>query len=354
MLAIEAVGLARAPHGHLGPVLAAGDVQLQRHSEQLVIARHDGIEWFFCGLGDSCMRETDACGGAAAALAQIRGLLRGAGADFGQVVRTWLYLGGIVAEEGRVQRYQELNRARDEFYRDITFLRTLAPPRGNRTAYPASTGIGMGGRGVSAGAIAVGNGREDLTATPLENPRQTAAYDYRAAYSPNAPRFSRAMAVRCGGQAMIFISGTASITRSETRHPQDPVAQTEETLDNIEALIAEDNLAGHGLPGFGARLADLASARVYVKRQEDYPRIRAACEKRWGELPAVYVAADVCRPDLLVEIEGIAFSAPPPPGGAGLAGGTRHLRFHAGHPLPAAHEAAAIVAPASSPQRGHG
>jgi enamine deaminase RidA (YjgF/YER057c/UK114 family) len=329
MLAIEAVALAPA----------VSSVQLQRQGERLVIARHDGIEWLYCALGDSCLRATEAYSGAADALVQIRALLRGAGADFDQVLRTWLYLGGIVAAEGATQRYKELNRARDEFYRDISFLGTLARPRGNRTVYPASTGIGMGGRGLTAGAIAVGSQRDDVTATPLENPRQTAAYDYRSAYSPNAPRFSRAMALRCGGQAALFISGTASITCSETRHRRDATAQTEETLDNIEALISEENLAEHGLPGFGAGPADLALARVYVKRQEDYAGIRAACEKRWGELPAVYVVADVCRPELLVEIEGIAFSsksAAPPRETRGL----QYTLFHSDHRLPAAHDPA--------------
>jgi enamine deaminase RidA (YjgF/YER057c/UK114 family) len=116
------------------------------------------------------------------------------------------------------------------------------------------------------------------------------------------------MALSCGSHATIFISGTASITDAETRHVGDPAAQTHETLDNIEALIGEPNLAGHGLPGLGARLANLALVRVYIKRQEDYARIRAACQERLGEVPTVYVIADVCRPDLLVEIEGIAFS----------------------------------------------
>jgi enamine deaminase RidA (YjgF/YER057c/UK114 family) len=285
------------------------------------------------------MRPTEAYAGAADALAQLRAVLRGAGADFDQVLRTWLYLGGIVATEGSRQRYQELNRARDDFYRGISFLGTMARQGGNGTVYPASTGIGIGGRGLTAGAIAVRSQRDDVTATPLENPRQTAAYDYRTAYGPSAPRFSRAMALRCGRQAAIFISGTASITCSETRHRSDAVAQTEETLDNIEALISEDNLAGHGLPGFGARPADLASARVYVKRKEDYAGIRAACERRLGELPAVYVTADVCRPELLVEIEGIAFSSKTPAPLAKTCGGRRIL-FHSEHPLPAADDPA--------------
>src|SRR5208283_4749470 len=109
-----------------------------------------------------------------------------------------------------------------------------------------------------------------------------------------------------------LISGTASITNSESRHLGDAVAQTHEALDNIEALISEENFGRHGLPGFGSSLEGLAQARVYVKRTEDYPRILAVCAQRLGGVPAIYTKADVCRPELLVEIEGIAFSRQAP------------------------------------------
>jgi hypothetical protein len=59
-------------------------------------------------------------------------------------------------------------------------------------------------------------------------------------------------------------------------------------------------------------------ARVYVKRPEDYARVRAVCEQRLGTVPATYVVADVCRPDLLVEIEGIAFSRKAPDASSAL------------------------------------
>ena len=131
-------------------------------------------------------------------------------------------------------------------------------------------------------AIALVSDRSDIRAVPLENPRQTAAYDYAASYSPQSPKFSRAMVLSCGTYATIFISGTASITHSQTRHPGDAVKQTEETLDNIAALIAEENLALHGLPGLGTSLASLGFARVYIKRPEDYAAVRAVCEKRLG------------------------------------------------------------------------
>ncbi len=112
-----------------------------------------------------------------------------------------------------------------------------------------------------------------------------------------------------GADSTIFISGTASITHSETRHIGDAVGQTHETLDNISALISEENHARHGLPGRGTTLEGLGVIRVYVKNASDYADIRAVCQKRLGSLPMTFVVADVCRPDLLVEIEGIAFAS---------------------------------------------
>ncbi len=238
----------------------------------------------------------------------MRSLLAGVDLRFDQLVRTWLYLGDIVGREGATQRYRELNRARSDCYQGVAFLADRLPPDRHTVVYPASTGIGTDDREVMMSCIALATARRDIVAVPLENPRQTPAFGYAPCYGPKSPKFARAMAVSCGCYATIFISGTASITRSETRHADDVEAQTRETLDNIEALICEENLRRHGLPGLGALLDHLGLVRVYIKRQEDYVRVRAACEARLGELPITYVLANVCRPELLVEIEGIAFS----------------------------------------------
>jgi len=95
---------------------------------------------------------------------------------------------------------------------------------------------------------------------------------------------------------------------SESLHLGDAEKQTEQTLTNIERLIDAENFARHGLRGAGATLADLAKMRVYVKRPEDFGRCRAVCERRLGPVPVIYAHADVCRPELLVEIEAVAFS----------------------------------------------
>ncbi len=284
------------------------EVEIERVSEQLVMLRHDDLTWAYCTLAVPGTSTAGAYEVTANTLHRIRSLLHGRSVRFDQVIRTWFYLGGIVVAEGTTQRYKELNRARADFYKDIPFLAGSRQETRLGPVFPASTGIGAEGRDLTARAIALATDREDIITTALENPRQTSAYDYARSYSHQSPKFSRAMALAYGPDMTIFISGTASITNSESRHVGDAVAQTQETLDNIEALISEANLGRHGLPGFGSSLEGLGQVRVYVKRTEDYPRIQAVCARRLGGVPAIYTTADVCRPELLVEIEGIAFS----------------------------------------------
>jgi enamine deaminase RidA (YjgF/YER057c/UK114 family) len=214
-----------------------------------------------------------------------------------------------VLEEGETQRYKELNRARTDVFGDTKFLKKYLPKGYKGTVYPASTGIGADDFDVVISAIALDTKRKDVIAVPLENPNQTSAFDYGAVYSPQSPKFSRAMAVATGNECLIFVSGTASITDSETRHIEDPMMQTEQTLDNIAALIDGGNLARHGIKGMPCSLANLECVRVYVKRPNELEIIRQVCERRLpADIPILYTIADVCRPELLVEIEGVALA----------------------------------------------
>ena len=116
------------------------------------------------------------------------------------------------------------------------------------------------------------------------------------------------MALVLGDYVTTWISGTASIVASESCHVNDAEAQTEQTIDNMERLIALENFSRHGAEGLGATLNDLAKIRVYLKRATDLEKCRAICERRFGQVPALYLVADICRPELLVEIEGVAFT----------------------------------------------
>lgn len=298
LAAVEALGLG---------AVSRGPLEIERVDEHLVIARHDGVAWIYAA---QAVPRTSADGVYEKTLCtyqHLRRLLPLAGVRLAQVLRTWLYLGGIVDAEGPTQRYKELNRARAEFYRGVPFLSEWLTDAAPELVYPASTGIGTNGLGITLSAVAIATNHE-VRAVPLENPRQTAAYSYSSSYSPKSPKFSRAMAVCLDADTLLFISGTASITQSETRHPGNVAAQAEESLENITALISEENLARHGLPGRGTTLNGLAVARVYIKHREDFDRVRTVCEPRLAGVPVTYTVADVCRPDLLVEIEGVAFS----------------------------------------------
>lgn len=283
--------------------------EVEYHTPHLVTVAHDGLRWIHASA-DSLLQEAGAAyEQSAETFERLRKVLHRGGASFEDVVRTWLYQGCITELEGGTERYRELNRARTDFFAGIPFnARPLMAGRNGHAIYPASTGIGTLGHGLVATCLALQTKRTDVQLLPLENPLQTSAFDYPKNYSVKSPKFTRAMAVRVGDHMTTWVSGTASIVNSETMHIGDVENQTEQTLTNIEHLIDAANFERLGWPDAGATLDDLAKIRVYVKHAEDYEKCRAVCEHRLGRIPAVYAQADVCRPDLLVEIEGVAFS----------------------------------------------
>jgi len=292
------------------------DVRLERFGSHALAVSYDSVRWVYCAGIGAANTPGDVYAGTRAALSQMRNVLAQAGSGFEHVVRTWFYLGGITEPGTDTQRYQELNRARTEFYQGIHFCRAMADPHIPHGLYPASTGIGMAGASLMASCLTLQTQRPDALLLPLENPQQTPAYAYHPRYSPQSPKFSRAMALVLGQYVTTWISGTASIVNSESRHPGDIAGQTEQTLDNIERLLAPENFAFHGLRNAGAHLRDLAKVRVYLKRPEDFGPCREICLRRLGPVPAIYAVADICRPELLVEIEGVAFSRLLPAGPA--------------------------------------
>lgn len=283
-----------------------GRIRIRRISEHAVSIDAQGVSLgFFGGLvpGDGA---SGAYNESISALERLGAELEAAGYGISDLLRTWIYQGSIVRPEGKTQRYKELNRARTDFFEGIQFLTGFVPPLVQKAVYPASTGIGADGLGVTLAALALKTDRKDVRCVPLENPDQTPAFDYGAVYSPQSPKFSRAMALAADERCTVYVSGTASIVDSETKHLDDPAAQTRQTLENIRRLINGENLARHGIDGFDAGIENLTSARVYVKYPEHYHTIREICEKLLGSTPMIFTHSDVCRDELLVEIEGIA------------------------------------------------
>lgn len=143
----------------------------------------------------------------------------------------------------------------------------------------------------------------DTPSTPIENPRQVSAYHYPPAYGPKSPIFARGAVASGIGHHWLFISGTASITGHATRHVGDILAQTDETLANLEAVQQAANAESPaGSPHFDFDQGALL--RVYLRHPEHLETVRARLTA-WLNKPAKvgFLKADICRSDLLVEIE---------------------------------------------------
>lgn len=111
--------------------------------------------------------------------------------------------------------------------------------------------------------------------------------------------FERGTEVQFGDRKHIFISGTASIDKNgEVVAPHDIIAQTQRTIENIEALLSEAK----------ANFNDVAHLIIYLRDTGDYPLVKNYLESNYQYIPKIFVQAPVCRPGWLIEIECIAIN----------------------------------------------
>jgi len=103
---------------------------------------------------------------------------------------------------------------------------------------------------------------------------------------------------RIAGAPKFFLSGTASIVGHESRHIGDPAAQARETMTNIAAM--REQALRKGLPKDRAMLF-----KAYVRRPEFVEVVKPVIEEHLQQGDQVaFLVADICRPDLLLEIDG--------------------------------------------------
>lgn len=200
--------------------------------------------------------------------------------------RVWNYMADINGEAGGLERYRQFNLGRGAAFE--------AGARSVVGRVPAACALGT-----AAGPLTIAFLAGAMPIVPIENPRQVSAFHYPDRYGPRSPTFSRAALAHPPGQEILFVSGTASIVGHETVHPGDVRAQTQESVHNIAAVL--EVASGRARSGrFG--LADL-DYRAYVRHPADLDTVREVLRQQLGEAPVRYVQADVCRADLLVEIE---------------------------------------------------
>jgi hypothetical protein len=222
-----------------------------------------------------------------------------ADSDTPHLLRLWNYFPGINADAGGTERYRQFNAGRQQAF--------IEARRSAFEGSPAACALGT-----SAGPLRVYFLAGRTAPIAIENPRQVSAYRYPDAYGPRSPTFSRAALADVGaGRSALFISGTASIVGHRTVHVGDVRRQTEESLINI-AAVREVAAQRAGMPFPAGSL----TYTVYLRRPADLAVVREVFEAAVGAQSsaareAIYLHADICRADLLVEIEAHGFQHHP-------------------------------------------
>ena len=105
----------------------------------------------------------------------------------------------------------------------------------------------------------------------------------------------------------MLVGGTASVRGEDTVHGDDLQSQCNETLKNLAALVGAGAEATAGDDSTREHLAAYRHLRVYYVQQHDLPIISRLVEASFTGLESLeYLQAELCRPQLLVEIEGVA------------------------------------------------
>jgi enamine deaminase RidA (YjgF/YER057c/UK114 family) len=239
------------------------------------------------------------------AFSKIQSTFLKLGLGFNQIVRQWNYVEQIFGFQQidlqPRQYYQLFNEVRGKYY---SCYRTVPD-------FPAATGIGTAFHGVTIECMVV-TSDESLKIVPVSNPNQLNSYKYGQTVLKGEPLinkncnqpplFERAKLMTNGKSSRLFISGTAAVVGQETIGLNDVVKQTWVTIDNIELLTSKINLQSH-YPELTVIPDKYTYVRVYIKNEEDIPTVKAICLDHFGEVPMSFVKADICRADLLIEIE---------------------------------------------------
>jgi enamine deaminase RidA (YjgF/YER057c/UK114 family) len=259
-------------HGTKGEITWTADASL--------LFAHLTLDEQAFGDGAHCALEATAH----AAYSKLFDLLQHTG--FTHPVRFWNYLPRINVDEDGLERYRHFNVGRHAAFVESKRYPDASPP--------AACALGCSGTALTVMVLA---GR--VAPTAIENPRQASAYRYPQQYGPQPPTFSRAALYRNDVFALLTISGTASIVGHETLHIDDVAAQVDESLRNVQAVVEAANHAA-GQPLF---TLEALKMKAYVRNAANAAAVRRQLQLRLPATPVPLVRADICRADLLFEIE---------------------------------------------------
>lgn len=219
-------------------------------------------------------------------------------------IRLWNFIPHILAPLGEFEhRYMVFNAGRFD-----ALSAWFGGESGIDRRVATASGVGHLGRDLEIHCLA-----SEVAGEPVENPRQVSSYRYSRRYGPKPPCFARATRFQpADEEPWLLVGGTASVVGEDSQHQTCLDRQLRETLYNLAAVVhaggaeyGEPDLSGDELvTGLMRRYRHL---RVYYVREEDRDRLAESLSCRLGPGAEVeLVPADLCRPELLVEIEGVA------------------------------------------------
>ena len=270
--------------------------------DQVELGKNQHVRWIhLSGRYELLIVNTHALSGAieedsVSCFSGISKIIQDKGYPMNQLFRQWNYVGDILKVEDGKQNYQVFNEIRASFFASSDF------PDG----YPAATGIGMDVPGVVIEACF--SKSEQYKQIGISNPLQQAAHHYSEKVliseipKKSTPKFERAKAVINGRNSTVFISGTAAIVGEDSSSSAIPEEQTEQTLHVIHRLIDKDNLKKY-IHYNGTTKSYYKNVRVYLKNGYISDEIKRKVSQFFKYANPVYLKADVCRNNLLVEIE---------------------------------------------------
>jgi cyclic pyranopterin phosphate synthase len=203
------------------------------------------------------------------------------------IYRMWNEIPHINEGEQNEENYKQFCSGRAKAFSDI------CTPDFN---YPAASAVGTMSKNLNVYFLCGAS-----PSTKIENVRQVSAFNYPRQYGKDSPSFARAQIIKTIGGARLFVSGTASILGHRSMHVDNIKKQVFETLDNINAL---QETAGYK-SNFDFTKDDLHKTyKVYIRNKEDYSTVKNILESVIRTQNSInYVLADICRKELLVEIE---------------------------------------------------
>ncbi len=207
------------------------------------------------------------------------------------LVRVWNYFDEINSGEGDSERYKQFSIGRAEAFDEMGI---------NDEYSPTGTAIGTQGGGLTL--VAVASNHEYC---PVENPRQTSAFNYPTIYGPKSPKFSRGGFVSSESHRLFLISGTAAVVGHESNFHYDTGLQADETIKNLASLCDAITAANPDAEQFA--LDDRSILRVYIKDPGDYARVSQELVARMNvdKKNIAYLHGTICRRELMLEIDGV-------------------------------------------------